>query len=157
MAKIFEFLISLINIIFNWNILEMIFDWKKKIIMSKNSIYSLNYRLYIFSKVIWMYLLLYQYFKWIFRESFVRNYMICKLSLVGIFHFYHKNFPILIFEANEKRNEFYDRSRNENFAKMPINVTHKLNIAVQIFTIPRFFFPWTIRTKQKFKPVLKVN
>lgn len=30
MAKIFEFLISLINIIFNWNILEMIFDWKKK-------------------------------------------------------------------------------------------------------------------------------
>lgn len=29
MAKIFELLISLINIIFNWNILEMIFDWKK--------------------------------------------------------------------------------------------------------------------------------
>lgn len=58
-----------------------------------------------------------------------------------------------LFLANEKKNEFYDRSRNENFVKMPINVTHKLNIAIQIFTIPPFFCEWYV--KQKFKPLKK--
>lgn len=40
-----------------------------------------------------------------------------------------------------KKNEFYDRfvSRNENFVKMPINMSHKLNITIQIFLRSHIF------------------